>query len=110
MQVSAQGDLQTIAATVEQFRASKGTLPSPDSLRKILGQRAERDPWGNAYAYVVYQRQEGEHFVIVCLGADGKLDVASPELYLNSKETTVAYQYSRDIVVVDGSFVQNAGK
>jgi hypothetical protein len=109
-QVRAQGDLQYVVAAIEGFREEHGSPPNRAELADRIGNEQLVDVWGWPIQYSAYSRSHADHYVLASSGRDGKLDVDALENYLNAKPEDVAGQYDRDIVVVDGQFVRNAGK
>jgi hypothetical protein len=109
-QVRAQGELQYLVGTIEQLRAKSQALPRPAELQTVVDRSRLIDPWGNSIRYELITEGGGEHYVLVCSGADGKLDEVNFLNYLHAIPQDVSYHMNSDIVVVDGKFVRNAGK
>ena len=68
------------------------------------------DSWGHEFVYVICDDPRGQQYVIVAMGRDGRLDVASARDYLDAPHADVNGQYDRDLVVVDGDVRQSAQK
>lgn len=109
-QIRAQGELQYLTAMIESRRKDGGSLMSADEFRTAFDSRRREDPWGREYLYERFVSSAGERYVLASRGADGVLDVAELSGYLSAIREDVAYMPERDIVVVDGEFVRNAGK
>ena len=109
-QVRAQADLQYLVAMIERSREITRAFPRPTELQRVVGPDRLEDPWGNAILYGLTTEGGQEHYVLVCVGADGRLDEASLENYVDASARDVSYEMNSDIVVVDGKFVRNAGK
>lgn len=109
-QVRTQGDLQYLVPAIEGFREEHGFPPTPADLAERVGDERLVDVWGRPIQYATYARSDADHYVLASLGRDGRLDVDFLEDYLDAEPGDVSGQYDRDIVVVDGRFVRNAGK
>lgn len=109
-QLNAQNDLHFAMVTIAEFRASHGRLPETAELAGLIPKDVLVDPWGDKLVYVPIRDGNVEHYVVLSLGSDRKLDVPSPRAYIGSPSRSVAGKFDSDIVVVDGEYVRNAGK
>lgn len=105
-QVRAHADIQILAARVEEEKAKLNRLPFQDEFRRLENGKLQKDPWGNPFLYC----ELDGHYLIASLGSDGKLDVKDLHDYLGKRRINVSGQIEKDIVLVDGLFVQSAGK
>jgi hypothetical protein len=109
-QVRAQGALQYLITVIENHRETTGSIPSLSELRRLVDSGRLQDPWGEMIRYEVFSVSDGRRYVLASVGSDNKLDVGDLRDYLVAAQDDVAYDFGRDIVVVDGVFVRNAGK
>jgi hypothetical protein len=103
-------DLRILSRVVEEYRAERGRLPSLEELDGLLGESALEDRWGNPIVYRTFPDEEGERYLLASWGSDGEADVADVESYLTADREDVTDEYTRDLVIVDGSAVRVAGK
>jgi hypothetical protein len=84
--------------------ASLGRLLVPKYLREMPA----KDPWGTPYGYVA--SPDGQHYRIVCAGADRKFEPTSLQIVLSpdgsGPKEKVSDRLEEDIVRQDGVFVQ----
>lgn len=109
-QIRAHAQLQYLSALVEAHTSKGRPLPTPEDLRERAGTTRFMDPWGGNILYRRLQGPSGSHYILACLGSDHKLDVERLTDYIGAASEHVGGDASRDIVVVDGRFVRNAGK
>ena len=109
-QIRAQAQLQYLSALIEAHSSKGHPLPTLDELREMTDASRFTDPWGGSILYRRLQGPSGSHYILACLGSDHELDVKRLTDYVDADSEDVAYIASRDIVLVDGRFVRNAGK
>jgi hypothetical protein len=109
-QVRAQGALQYLIAVIENHYETAGSIPSLGELQGLVDSERLRDPWGEKIRYEVFSDSDRPRYVLASLGSDKTLDVGDIRDYLVAAPEDIAYEVDRDIVVVDGIFVRNAGK
>lgn len=112
-QAEAMSYMEKIAATLETYKATNGSYPSPghnqDSYYSIVDlsqikdmlalPEISQDPWGNPYDYGI--SQDSQSYVLICKGSDG---VSKLEKIPDSLVETHCYQ--DEIVLENGNFVQ----
>jgi hypothetical protein len=109
-QVRTHGKLQYLRAVVDDDVRQNGELPSLEQLRRLVSPADLLDAWGRPIVYDRFLSSGRARYVLASFGSDGKLDVGELKEYLDSAEERVDGCAECDIVVVDGSFVRNAGK
>jgi len=115
-------DIRTLATAVEAWATDHDEkypgAQSMDQLRKELQptyvkEMPEKDPWGNAYAYVV--STDRDHYRIVSSGSDSVFDWDSRRIVVPTKKpqsdegfaaAKLADRLEDDIIYADGLFVQ----
>ncbi len=109
-QIAAQAKLQYLTSVIEKELGASGHLLSQEELSQRVDAARLQDPWGEQIIYEPYLDNDGGRYILVITGSDRRLDVSTVGEYLLARPERIAEEPKRDVVVVDGQFVRNAGK
>jgi hypothetical protein len=103
-------NMQGIVGRLEAIKDAGKPDFRAQSRSAIASETDGRDQWGNPFVLVVKERGPSYSYLLISYGSDGRLDVASPDLYFTEEEELILGHPERDIVFRDGLPLKNAGK
>ena len=106
--------LKNHAKIISEFWSSSGRAPTTTewqqlSIRSSMGPNPMHDGWGNPIMYMTDRREEGETFLLISFGRDGRPDLANPKDYF-LLESAWSSDPNADQVNIGGKAVRTGGK
>ncbi len=107
-QIQTQARMQEIRQVIINYTNENDRLPDGGDLKTTIDNM--EDAWGREILYQLDNIDDVSRYVIVSLGSDGKLDLQRIADYYDREPNDVGGMPEMDIVIVDGCFINNAGK
>lgn len=102
--------LQSWRILAERLEAvPRQELTSEDAMKLLHSQNRDIDAWGNPLMVVLNRQNAHVSYLLISMGADGRLDVPDPVSYFHLTPIDIHGKYEHDIVLKDGEPLTFAG-
>lgn len=107
--------MRALGAALEDYYRQNGRYPPAGSSAELLAavspaeavSLSQRDGWGHEFRYLCWPAGSCEHYTLASAGKDGRFE--RDDLTAYQGEQTPRRDYERDLVMVDGGFLQYPG-